>query len=177
MMINSSMSGWMTVSVVYGCPVTSSFMYASPSARVTANTPLTRLLRIKPPALVMRLPSFSSLPLWSYDRRRALPARHRMMRASPTLAVYRTRCLVAEPFSLACTASADVSAAASFSFSLSSSPLTLDRAATAGAIAWEPVADRSLGTRSSQRRTATAAVQPLFFSGSFSSWASTVVKV
>jgi hypothetical protein len=44
-------------------------------------------------------------------------------------------------------------------------------------MACEPVADKLLGTRSSQRSTAIAAVQPLFLSGSFSSCASTAVNV
>ena len=41
-------------------------------------------------------------------------------------------------------------------------------AAAAGAMEAEPVADELLGIRSSQRRTAVMAVQPLFLTGSFS---------
>src|SRR5262245_50752857 len=75
-------------------------MYASPNARVTARTPFTRLLSMRPPALAILRPSFSSLPLWSYDSRNARPLRQSTMRASPTFAVYRTRCLDAESLSL-----------------------------------------------------------------------------
>lgn len=86
---NSSPSS-STVSVVYGAPTTNSFIEASPSDRVTASTPgvsmfhhthtgdasspasqgcsashspLTRLFITKPPASVIRLASWLSLPL------------------------------------------------------------------------------------------------------------------
>lgn len=135
---------------------------------MTAKTPLTRLFKIRPPALAMRFPSFSSLPLWSYDKRSALPLRHRIMRASPTLAVYKTRCLLGCGFK-----------GASFSelfFSSSAGsevlPFFTGMAMLGTATLW-----RSLGERLSQRNTAMAAVQPLFFKGSFSSWASQLVNV
>lgn len=95
-----------------------------------------------------------------------------MIRASPTLAVYKTRCLVAELFNLAWAASGAPRDAGSSDLDTSSAAL-----ASAGAMLWDPVADRALGTRSSQRSTATAAVHPLFLSGSSTSCASTAVKV
>jgi hypothetical protein len=66
---------------------------------------------------------------------------------------------------------------ADFSSLLRASSEALMAAAVAGAIGVDPVADWAFGILSSQRRTAVTAVHPLFFRGSFSSWASTLVKV
>lgn len=50
-------------------------MTRSPSDLVTAKTPLTRLFIINPPKSVIRFASWASEPLWSYDKRTALPLR------------------------------------------------------------------------------------------------------
>lgn len=107
-----------------------------------------------------------------------MPFLHRTMRASPTLAVYKTRCLEAASRSFASDCDAPLCAALVLELDTSPSVAALTAAAAAGAIAVDPVADCELGILSSQRKTAITAVQPLFLTGgSFSSCWSAVVKV
>lgn len=87
----NSSSSHNSVSVVYGAPTTNSFMAESPKLLVTARTPFTLPLITNPPASVIRFASCLSDPLWSYVRRTAFPARQRTPRASPALALYKTR--------------------------------------------------------------------------------------